>query len=665
MKFQGFTRYLSGVLVPVSALRTSQSLGCGEFADLPALAKWCATVGLDLIQLLPVNDTGWQSSPYSALSAFALHPLYLRPVDLPEYQALSSASRSRIDGLIEQIHAEHDSVPRMRYGSLSDAKLALVRAIYDEAPDGESLHRQTRVFVDANPWVGEYAAYKLLKARHDGASWKEWPEFRDPTPERIGALWSDPESERELTFHVWLQMRLDEQFLAAATSVAGLGVLLKGDLPILINEDSADTWATRSYFSTRLRAGAPPDAENPVGQNWGLPIYDWSELEHDDYRWWKDRLRQAARYYSAYRIDHVLGFFRVWSIPADDSSGYLGHFTPCATADRERLHAAGMDDGRIRWLSEPHIAGDALRASLSDEAEAAVELCLHQVEDQDLYLFASTIRGERDIEALECSDHARHWLLAQYRDRALLRLAHDTFVPVWSYGNCSRYQSMGDDEKDRFERLTDELRRDSEKRWEEQARRLLGFMRGATDMLPCAEDLGAIPDCVPGVLSDLRILGLRIPRWARLWHEAGQPYIPPSEYPFLSVCAPSVHDTSTMRGWWREEQDRQPFWRSLGLSGDAPTEYDPDTARAVTDAMLDTSSALCVFQMQDLFALVDDLSPADPGEERVNIPGTMSEFNWSYRMPISLEALADHGELSSVLSSMLEGRRRRSMTDSR
>jgi 4-alpha-glucanotransferase len=661
MTFPGLTRYLSGILVPVSALRSEASVGVGEFADLPALADWCANVGLDLIQILPVNDTGWQSSPYSALSAFALHPLYLRIGDLPDLEALAPVSRARADAALDEIRREHAGRDRLRYGPLVDAKRALLREVFDAVADDPAIRRATHTFVDHNPWADEYAAYMMLKTRNGGASWKEWPEFRDPTPELLGALWSTAENETELTFHVWVQMRLDEQFASAARAVADRGVVLKGDLPILMNEDSVDTWAHREYFSSWLRAGAPPDAQNATGQNWGLPIYDWPELERDGYRWWRERLRHAARYYAAYRIDHVLGFFRVWSIPSDEATGHLGHFVPGATASRERLRDAGFDNGRIRWLAEPHVGGREAREALAEEADRAIELCLQRIDDEDLYLFAPTIRGERDILALDLPEQARDWLLARYRDRALVRLEHDTFVPTWSYGACSRYHGMGDEEKELFERLAAELGRESERLWEEQGRRLLGFMRETTDMLPCAEDLGAIPACVPGVLADLRILGLRIPRWSRLWQEAGQPYIPPAEYPFLSVCAPSVHDTSTMRGWWQQEADRDSFWATLGLPGDPPPVYDADTARRVTDALLHTSSALCVFQAQDIFALVDGIVPENPDDERVNVPGTVGERNWSYRLPLRLEELARHHELHSVLAPMLESRRRRAV----
>lgn len=663
VNFPGLTRYLSGVLVPVSALRTERSIGVGEFADLPELAAWCARVGLDLIQILPVNDTGWQPSPYSALTAFGLHPLYLRVTDLPEYESLQGEGRGGTDAHIARIRASHDSDSRIRYGALRDEKLALLRSIYERSisADGES-GKKVRAFADQHEWVWTYAGFKTLKQRNGGAPWTEWNELRDPTPSQLAVFVSNPSNAEELLFHVWLQQRLHEQLLDAARRVADLGITLKGDLPILINEDSADAWMHREYFSGSLRAGSPPDAESALGQNWGLPVYDWDALAADDYSWWRNRLRQASSYYAAYRIDHVLGFFRVWSIPAGDLTGYLGHYEPGATAARERLHELGMDDARIRWLAEPHIPGEWIRSGLGEEADEVLEDLLDQVEDQDLYRLGESVRSESDIASLPLSEDARSWLMGQYRNRALIRIKGDRFVNAWSYGECSRFRELPEEQKEPVWRLAGELFHRSEKAWEDQGRRLLSMMRETGDMLACAEDLGAIPAVVPGVLAELGILGLRIPRWARRWNQEGQPFIPVTEYPFLTVCASSVHDTSTLRGWWNEEEKRGPFWASLGQPDAPPTDYDADTAKRVVASFLNTSSALCVFQIQDLLALAAEGRQGSPEEERVNVPGTMSEFNWGYRLPGTLEELLSNEELNAVLIPLLRDRRQRSIT---
>jgi len=659
---------MTGVLVPLAALRSEKNHGVGEFADLPALGSWCKDVGLDLIQLLPVNDTGWQSSPYSALSAFALHPLYLRIEDLPELAVLSPEARKQIDNQIAALDRDHSDAERIRYSALLDAKRDLLHGIFAalqaQRLEGDGLWRELDEFIEANPWVRSYAAFKLLKRRNGGAAFPAWGDYAEFSHEKLDMLWNDPKARYDLLLYAWVQMRLEQQFTAAARELERLGVVLKGDLPILINEDSADVWAYPEYFESSLTAGAPPDGENPNGQNWGMPIYDWDVLRKIDYSWWRDRLRHADRFYSAYRIDHVLGFFRVWAVSRANESGYLGRFIPSPAATFSRFRDRGFDEGRVRWLSEPHIPGGVLRDTLGDEAGHAIELALRQLEGQDLYVFADAIRGERDVYSLSLSQEAKVWLGAQHRDRALLQASEDSFVPTWTFGACTRFHGLSDDEKWQFEHLAAELRAESEEIWANQGRELLGFMRATTGMLPCAEDLGAIPDCVPSVLSELRILGLRIPRWARRWQDDGQPYIRPEEYPFLSVCAPSVHDTTTMREWWEQEPDLGPFWESLGLPGEAPDHYTVDVARQVTDALLHANSAICVFQLQDLLALVEGLSPEDPAAERVNIPGTVTEFNWGYRMNIGLEELRRQRELASVLSPMLDARKKKSISTS-
>ncbi len=666
MTFATPDRPLSGVLVPLSALRTASTIGSGEFADLPALAQWCVATGLDMIQILPVNDTGWQASPYSALSAFALHPLYLRVADLPEIELLRARARTDVEQRLNTLRDRHANDRRLRYGPYMDAKRAVLRCIWYEVfeladagtPPARAIVDASQRFFDDRLWIAEYAAFKTLKIEHAGASWREWAGWEHPDADSIRALFDDPARRRDLLYYGWLQMRLHEQFAAAADAVAVQGVLLKGDIPIMVNDDSADFWAHRDYFSDELRAGAPPDGGNPLGQNWGLPTYDWNALERDDYRWWRDRLIAADRFYAAYRIDHVLGFFRIWGVAVTNDTGALGRFVPGVSADLKRLAEYGMDCGRVRWLAEPHLSGSTLVGDFGDEAEAVRREALVQIDGEDLYLFAESIRGERDIARLPVSDHAKTRLAHHYRDRALISVGADGYVPTWCFGDCSRFRALNDDERAGVARLARDLMEESTAAWEAQARKLLGFMQDTTGMLACAEDLGAIPDCVPDVLSDLGILGLRIPRWTRRWTEGGQPYISPADYPPLTVCAPSVHDTSTLREWWLSETDRDAFWRTLGLDATAPSDYTPETARAILGALFEGSSRICVVQLQDLFALVAGMTMDEPEAERVNVPGTLSDFNWGYRANHTIEELLANDELTGAVHALATARRK-------
>ncbi|MDR2631140.1 MAG: 4-alpha-glucanotransferase, partial [Spirochaetaceae bacterium] len=397
---------LIGTVVPVGALRGERSLGVGEFPDLVEFAQWCVQLGVGLIQLLPVNDTGYESSPYSALTAFALHPLYLRIEDLPEAAAYA--------GDLEEIGRRFNQKERFPYGEILRAKMELLREIYaahkTEIGDRAGPQGSLGKWIDKNPWVKEYAVYRCLKGQNHEKSWKEWESRRTITAKDIDALWGDKRLREEHLFWAWIQEALDTQFSRAAAALTEAGILLEGDLPILMNEDSCDVWAHGEYFRRDLSAGAPPDMYSPDGQNWGFPIYDWEAQAKDDYAWWRGRLKSAEKYYQAYRIDHVLGFFRIWASPQEDNSSILGRFVPAVPIKLPDLAKLGFDEPRIRWISQPHIptseVWNALRAGIPDpdsvtsEADRLFSQALDRIGREELWLFKDRIRGEKDIEAL-------------------------------------------------------------------------------------------------------------------------------------------------------------------------------------------------------------------------------------------------------------------------
>jgi 4-alpha-glucanotransferase len=661
MKFSGFSHYGTGVAVPVSALRTAKSFGIGEFSDLVLLGEWCRDAALDLIQILPVNDTGPQSSPYSALSAFALHPVYIRLSDLPELQGTKKAVK-QIAGEIEKSRREFEKHPRVRFGEVLAAKLAFLRRIYAASADSVAKDRNLKEWITRNPWVRAYALFCRLKEKNNGASWTHWKTFRIPTEAMISEAWESPGEGEEIRFYAWVQMRLEEQFRSAAEALDTMGVLLKGDLPILMSEDSADVWVHPDFFRRDLRAGAPPDMFSDTGQNWGFPVYDWEALRKADYSWWKDRLRRAALFYHAYRIDHVLGFFRIWAIPEGETSGVLGYFKPSNFIHKKELYSRGFDDGRIRWLTKPHVPGGEVREAFGAEADLVLEEVFSRIGTEDLFLFRDRV-NEKIIEELPLSGEGKKFLIRRYRDRALLVVPPDSLAPAWYRDGSRAFGTLGKEERWTLDDLISRYFRDSEERWAREGEELLWFMKNTTDMLTCAEDLGVVPDCVPRVLEELNILGLKIPRWTRRYKEPGEPYVAPKDYPLKTVCAPSVHDTSTLRGWWEEEADRDAFWKVLGLSGPAPRDCGPDTAGKIFSGLLGTGSVLAMFQLQDYFSLSRDFRAADPGEERINIPGTVSETNWSYRMPFTLEDLCEKKALRNTIRKLVEGRRKRPLAD--
>jgi 4-alpha-glucanotransferase len=648
---------LLGAVVPVGALRSGKPTAVGEFPDLVEFALLCKKMKVGLIQLLPVNDTGSESSPYFSLTAFALHPLYLRIGDLPEAEQYKDK--------IAAINKEFGGEVRFPYQKVLRAKMELLREIYtanesaisQKAQKGGSL----AAWIEQNPWVQQYAVYRRLKEANGGKSWKEWTEHHDASAEDIVALWKDPQYRKEHLFWAWLQEALDAQFGAAAKAVAEAGIMLEGDLPILMNDDSCDVWAHSNIFIQELSAGAPPDMYSPDGQNWGFPLYNWAAQEQDNYAWWKLRLAIAGKYYQAYRIDHVLGFFRIWSSSHRDYSSALGRYVPFTPITNGDLKKLGYDKSRVRWLSQPHIPTnelwDALRACNLSEADvnaAAKKVfakALDRVGNEELWVFKKKIKGEKDIDPLGLHPAICPYLFRAWHNRLLLEYEKGKFFPTWYYRESRAYRSLSNEEKQHLEELMQKRMARSEKIWENHGKKLLSVLVESSPMLPCAEDLGAVPNCVPKVLTRLKILGLRVVRWHRRWDQDKQPYIPFEEYLELSVCTAAVHDSSTVREWWEREADQKQFANFIGCSS-LPKTYNPDTAKAILFKTATARSRFRVFQIQDLLHLSAKWYAPDPASERVNVPGTNNEFNWTYRLPASVGEIGKDKELVKTVAEL-------------
>jgi 4-alpha-glucanotransferase len=656
---------LFGTVVPVGALRSAKSSGVGEFPDLAKFARFCGRAGIGLIQLLPVNDTGYESSPYSARTAFALHPLYLRLRDLPE--------AVKTPGFIEKIEAlgrQFEKESRFPYQRLLRAKMDLLRELYALYEKEIARRAESKgplaVWIEENPWVKEYAVYRRLKEANGEKSWKEWTAYRQVSAQDIEKLWRDPKFRGEHLFWAWLQEALDTQFSKAAAAIAEAGILLEGDLPILMNEDSCDVWAHPEYFHQDLSAGAPPDMYSPQGQNWGFPIYDWEAQAKDNYAWWQGRLKAAEKYYRAYRIDHVLGFFRIWASPRSDNSAILGRYIPYVPVTKEDLAKLGFDESRIRWISRPHVptgevynvlsgirdeGGGQNFTALAAQQERIFTQVLDRIGNEELWLFQEGIQGEKDIDALAFHPAVRDYLLWAWRNRLFLEYQEGRYVPLWFFRDSRAYASLSEDERNALESLLEKRREESERIWEAQGQKLLAVLIASSSMLPCAEDLGAVPPCVPKVLTKLKILGLRVVRWFRSWDKEGQPYTPFEDYPELSVCTPAVHDSSTLREWWEREADQEVFCGFIGIPS-LPRIYNPGTAKILLKHIAEAASRFRVFQIQDLLHLSHPWYAPDPASERINVPGTANDFNWTYRLPALVEELEKDENLIKTIQEL-------------
>jgi len=649
---------LIGAVVPVGALRSGDSAGVGEYLDLIEFADLCVDMGVRLIQILPVNDTGYESSPYGALTAFALHPLYVRIGALEEATPFS--------GDIAELRKKFERESRFPYYQVLKAKMELLRKIYSANEKAIGQDRGLTKWIEENSWVKAYAVFRRLKESNGEKSWKEWEQYREASAADINSLWNDSALKGEHFFWAWLQKALDAQFSQAAGAIRDKGLLLEGDIPILMNEDSCDVWSNPQIFQNAMSAGAPPDMYSPAGQNWGFPIYNWEAQAKDNYSWWRARLKAAEKYYAAYRIDHVLGFFRIWASSRADNSSTLGRYIPYVPITRADLEKLGFDRDRMRWFSVPHVpsgevwegirhnrSGSVSEDQVAAEARLAFDRALDRIGSEDLWLFKNKIHGEKDICSLGLSPAAESSLLLAWHNRLFYEYEDGVFFPVWYFRNSRAYASLSGTERAALEDFLLKRQEESEAIWEKEGAKLLSVLTESSSMLACAEDLGAVPECVPKVLSSLNILGLRVIRWFRSWDQKSQPYIPFDEYPELSVCTTSVHDSSTLREWWDTEADQQAFAGFIGVPS-LPRVYNPGTAMIILKHAAAAASRFRVFQIQDLLHLSQKWYTPDPAQERVNVPGTSNEFNWTYRIPAAISEIRKDTDLIQSVKELAE-----------
>ncbi len=671
-----------GTSIPLGAIFTNKKDGTviGEYTDLPEFAKFCKKAGFSLLQLLPVNDTGTQSSPYSGLSAFALHPIYIDLRALPEFEPLykeNSAFKKSYDKMIKEF--PYNGQGRYNYEGILKSKTELLNKLYETtktAKSGEA-DEELSAWIKKNTWIVPYAVYKNLKVKYNQATWKDWSnEDRTLSEKEIEKRWKDKKLLKNHLFFAWVQMRANEQFKAATDKVKKEGITLKGDMPILMNEDSCDAWAFPKIFNHNLRAGSPVDGENPTGQNWGFPTYNWDYLKETKYEWWINRLKNAEQYYGAYRLDHILGFFRIWAIPVRDTTAVLGHTVPYVPMTRDDLHKIGFDDGRIRWLSQPHVPTGLIEDITwnHETAVAVLSKFMDRIGNEELWLFKKTVSGDKDIYESDLSafcegdagQRCKDALSKAWQNRCLIEISDGKFVPVWTYYDSKAWKSLNDSEKSALKNLIEAKEAEQNKLWETQSSEILSALTSSVKMIPCGEDLGANLPCLPSVMQKNGILALRVNRWCRKWELPGKPYIPLSELPYLSVTTTSVHDSTTVRQWWQEDRDgaslfvRTNPW-AFGVDGFdqakinelANAPFSPEIAQSYLKGVATSNSVWVINPLQDYIAMEKKYWLPDSNAERVNVPGSVNEFNWTYRMPCAVEELAKDNNLIEKIKSVV------------
>ncbi len=648
----------AGVAVPVFSLRSQKDLGVGEFLDLKLMVDWALQTGLKMVQILPVNDTSatnsWVDSyPYAAISVFALHPLYLN-IDalgtLPEKESKKlKATRAKLNAL-----------PEIDYQEVTKAKLQFARLLFREQKAAFLKDEGFKTFLKNNDhWLKPYAAFCYLRDKYDTSDfnqWEEWATFSSGKLKKLTAVRA-PHFD-DIAFHYYLQYHLDKQLREAADYARDKGVILKGDIPIGIYRYSVDAWVAPHLYNMDGQAGAPPDPFSETGQNWGFPTYNWEEMAKDGYRWWQQRLQQLSRYFDAFRIDHILGFFRIWEIPITQVQGLLGHFNPAIPVLAEEFRQQGIAFDSQRFC-QPFITEGLIREWFGEEADYVRKTFLEPLGPPDLYRLKAAFSNQRAIETF--LQRPRNKKKASLKDRLFDLVGNllffdfgaDEYHPRIMMENTPSFQALDPFTRQQLQELyIDYFFRRQEDFWRHQAMTKLPAIKDATNMLICGEDLGMVPDCVPGVMDELGILSLEIQRMSK---NPQTEFLQPEDIPYLSVCSPSTHDMSPLRLWWEEmepEQRQRFYHQELGFSGDPPFFCEPWVIERILFQHLYWPSMWAVFPLQDLIAMDGRLRRENPKEERINIPSNPKHY-WRYRFHLSMEDLLQANTFNRRLQAML------------
>ena len=651
----------AGVAIPVFSLRSEHSFGVGEFTDLKLLADWCARTGLKVIQILPVNDTSathtWTDSyPYSAISAFALHPQYLN---------LSRVAAGRNKALLKNLEPERrrlNALAELDYEAVIKAKLAFINRLYASQKEETFTSVDYRRFFTTNlHWLVPYAAFCHLRDQFGTADFTQWPKHSRYDAGEIAAL-TDERSEAydAIALNYFIQYHLHRQLKEATEHARARGVILKGDIAIGVSRHGADAWQQPELYHTDMQAGAPPDPFAVKGQNWGFPTYNWPRMKEDGFAWWRQRFAQMAFYFDAFRVDHILGFFRIWSIPLDAVEGILGRFVPAIPVALEEFTRRGIAFDHGRFV-RPLITDAILRNLFGAELEEVKRHYLDLQPNGRLVLkkkFATQRQVENHFASRAKTARDQKLKLGLFDLLSNVILLEDAAAPGQHFHfrfdmqRSASFQALDLVTRTALQELyVDYFYRRQDDLWMREAMQKLPTLKRVTDLLICGEDLGVVPPCVPEAMRQLGLLSLEIQRMPK---NPGQEYSRPSSAPYLAVVTPSTHDMSTIRGWWREDRElTQKFYDTeLGRTGDAPVDCDAALNREIVRQHLACPAMWSIFQLQDLLGMDERLWRANPDEERINVPA-IPNYYWRYRMHLTLEELLNAEPFNGGLAELV------------
>ena len=649
----------AGVGIPVFSIRSKNSFGVGDFADLKLLIEWAQKVGIKLIQVLPLNDTTGTHTesdvlPYAAISAFALNPLFLNLNSigkLPESHPLQQTYDTKKEELNNQ--------ELVQFLEVINYKLLYAKELFISQKTNFLKNKEFLEFLKNNEfWLIPYAAYCVLRDSHGTSDYRKWGNFSTFDSKKI-AEFSNPDQPHfdDIATNYFIQYHLHVQLSEAAKFAHENGVVLKGDIPIGVNRNSADTWVSPELFHMNMQAGAPPDMFAVKGQNWELPTYNWEMIERTGFDWWKKRFAQMSNYFDTFRIDHILGFFRIWQIPSNQIEGIMGYLNPSVPVHINEFAEKGLWFDYNRYC-KPYITDSILYDFFGEETNWVKINCL-QIEDGWYYRLKDNFQTQLAVDNLyhagEITERVKWGLFDLISNVLFLEVEGSNgseYYPRFGMETLRSFRDLDNYTKDRLRELyVDYFFKRQDSNWYQSGMGKLPALKRATNMLICGEDLGMMTPCVTAVMKNLGILSLEVQRAPK---SNKIEFFHPADAPYLSVVTPSTHDMSTIRSWWEEDRGvTQRFYNSqLGHWGEAPYFCDWWICRDILLQHLHSPAMWSIFQMQDLLSISDQIRRQNPNDERINVPSN-SMYSWRYRMHITMEELIDKEDFNSELKNYI------------
>ena len=660
VRFTSSARKVAGTAIPVFSLRSEGSFGVGDFGDLKKLIDWAVSTHQQAIQILSINDTTitntWMDSyPYNSISIYAFHPMYI------DLRQLGKLKDKEALAFYEEKRKELNALPQIDYEAVNNTKRAYLKSMYQQTGKKVLASAEFKKFFKENEhWLLPYAAFSYLRDQYGTPNFSQWPEHNEYHADEIAAM-CIPESDcyEEIAFYYYIQYNLHIQLLDAGNYAREKGIIFKGDIPIGISRNSVEAWIEPYYFNMNGQAGAPPDAFSTNGQNWGFPTYNWDVMEKDDYQWWQKRFRKMAEYFTAYRSDHILGFFRIWEIPSHSVHGLLGQFVPALPMSVDEIQSYGLTFQKD-FMTKPFINENILNRIFGEKADRVKETFVQHCHD-DIYEMRSEFDTQRKVEAYFAErkdEESRNICEGLYTLISNVLFVPDRkhpsmYHPRIAVQNDFIFEVLSPEEKEVFNRLYNHYYYQRHNQfWYQEAMKKLPILTQSTSMLVCGEDLGMVPDCVPWVMEQLQILSLEIQRMPKNpQHEFGHVW----EYPYRSVCTISTHDMATLRGWWEEdyEQTCRYYNQVLGHWGEVPTAAPGWVCEEIVRNHLECPSLLCILSFQDWLSMDEEIRYPNVDAERINVPANPRHY-WRYRMHLTLEELMKSNKFNEKMKEMID-----------